>query len=147
MRHNGLAIMPLRCYAFRSLWVLWLCFVITGSFAPEHVVVEAALYVPLFSANDKVLHILAYLGAAILAVLSFQHRRTATAAALSMLLVGLGVELGQMLTPTRTADARDLLANAIGVFCGCALGLLVRPVLLGRPDGRLTREESLAKAN
>jgi VanZ family protein len=88
--------------------------------------VEAKLYAPLLGLGDKFLHFIGYCGLAFLAILSFHRRNRGVAAALSMILLGVGVEFAQMLSPTRTTEWADATANTAGVLCGLMAALLLR---------------------
>src|SRR5260370_30284733 len=80
--------------------------------------------------NDKVQHLLAY---ALLAFLPAIHERRRTVALLIVLAPTLGVflEYGQLYSPGRSFDVRDMLANAAGVGIGAAIGLALRRFLPG----------------
>jgi hypothetical protein len=95
--------------------------VIGGSVAPEPFMVEAELYVPLLGWGDKFLHFVGYFGLAFFAMSSFERRSRGMAAALSMIALGAGVEFAQMLSPTRTPDWTDAIANTAGVVCGMTM--------------------------
>ena len=111
---------------FRTIWILWMACVIGGSVAPEPFMVEAELYVPLLGLGDKLLHFAGYCVLAFFAILSFGRRTRGVAAALSMILLGVGVEFAQLLSHTRTTEWADAAANTGGVLCGIAVALLLR---------------------
>lgn len=71
--------------------------------------------------GDKWQHLLVYAGLAAVAVQLFRPGRPLMVAAAVVVALGAGLELAQgMLTDDRMMDARDALANTVGV----ALGLL-----------------------
>ena len=77
--------------------------------------------------SDKLGHFLAYFTLMAWAVMLFEGWRARLWAAGSLVLLGLGLEFAQAtLTTTRQGDARDLLANTLGILA--ALGLAVTPV-------------------
>ena len=80
--------------------------------------------------SDKLGHFLAYFTLMAWAVMLFKGWRARLLVAGSLVLLGLGLEFAQAtLTTTRQGDARDLLANTLGVLA--ALGLAVTPVRRG----------------
>jgi VanZ family protein len=95
---------------------------------------EAELYVPMLGWSDKLLHFLGYCGLAFFAVFSFRERSRGAVAALSMIVLGAGVEFAQMLTPARTAEWTDAASNSAGVLCGMAAALSVAPALARRSE-------------
>jgi hypothetical protein len=125
--------------AFRVIWMVWMGCVIAGSVAPEPLMLEAELYVPLLGLGDKFLHFIGYCGLAFLATLSFHRRNRATVAALSMIALGAGVEFAQMFSPTRTTEWSDVAANTAGVLCGMMAGLLLRPFAHPTPPAAIER--------
>jgi len=72
--------------------------------------------------NDKVMHFCAYLALSLLPVIGFKDRRRGLRAGLSMFLLGVLMEAGQHLSPSRSVELRDVLANGAGVGCGALLG-------------------------
>lgn len=69
------------------------------------------------SIDDKIMHILAYGALTVFAVAAFPKRSIWTVA-LSCLLIGLGLEVAQVLWATgRTGSLFDGLANSFGVTC------------------------------
>jgi VanZ family protein len=91
--------------------------------------------------NDKIQHFGAYLGLAFLAVLGFERRRVGAGLALSMILLGGVLEVGQLFSPGRTADILDAAADSCGVLSGLALALPLTGRLAARksespPGGR-----------
>lgn len=71
---------------------------------------------------DKLFHCAAYGWLALLPVIGFADRRTALAAALSMILLGLLLEVGQYFIPGRMFSVFDILANTLGVILGVLPG-------------------------
>lgn len=90
--------------------------------------------------SDKIGHFLAYFTLSAWAVSIFRSRRTQLLAALSLVVLGLGVEWAQAnLTTTRQGDLRDALANTAGIALGFALGYTPLATLLQRLDHKLFR--------
>jgi VanZ family protein len=88
--------------------------------------------------SDKLGHFLAYFTLSAWAILIFRTRRAQILAALSLILLGLAMELAQAtLTTTRLGDPRDALANTLGVATGLALAFTPLANLLRRLDHRL----------
>lgn len=80
--------------------------------------------------SDKLGHFLAYAMLSTWAVNLFAGRRAQALAALSLILLGIGLEFAQAeLTTTRMGDSRDALANTLGVATG--LVLAATPVARG----------------
>lgn len=105
--------------ALRLIWLAALAAVIVGSLAPAQSGVMHLI--DLGGINDKVEHFTAY---AVLAALpnlrSFRCRRIG-AAIVFLFLLGAALELGQRVSPGRTCDWYDLLANTCGILAGLAL--------------------------
>src|ERR1019366_4224881 len=95
--------------ALRLVWLIGLAVVIVGSLAPAQSAVVHLI--DLGCVNDKVEHFTTY---AVLAALpnlqSFRCRRIG-AAIVFLFLLGAALELGQRVSPGRTCDWHDLLAN------------------------------------
>jgi VanZ family protein len=88
--------------------------------------------------SDKLGHFLAYFTLSAWAILIFRTRRAQILAALSLILLGLAMELARAtLTTTRLGDPRDALANTLGVATGLALAFTPLANLLRRLDHRL----------
>ncbi len=100
--------------------VLW------GSLLPQDTLVLYQAHLPLLGWNDKLLHAGAYFGLAFLAVFAFARRETAKWIALSMILLGGGVEFAQRFSPGRDPDILDEIANSCGVVAGLAVGMALR---------------------
>ena len=113
----------------RILWSVCLVVVIIGSLLPADSAAMRTL--DKLDINDKVQHILAY---AALGFLPAIHERRRTLAVLLVLAAALGVllEYGQLYSPGRSFDVYDMLADAIGIVIGAAIGLSLRPFLNGQ---------------
>jgi VanZ family protein len=75
---------------------------------------------------DKVYHCAAYAWLAVLPMVGFAVRRRAFSAALSMIILGALLEIGQRYVPGRTCSLLDMGANSIGVAIGISLGYYLR---------------------
>ena len=105
----------------RALWALWLIGVVWGSLISETRMESLDRVVPLLEINDKVVHYGAYAGLGFLSMLAFDRRR-GIAVAISMIVLGILLEIAQRLAPGRTPDALDALANTLGILTGITLG-------------------------
>jgi VanZ family protein len=86
---------------------------------------------------DKLNHASAFTALAFSASLSCPGSRRARLLLLCGLLAYGGlIELLQTRVPPRTADARDLLADAVGIACGAAIAALVLRVAAAAPERR-----------
>lgn len=86
--------------------------------------------------SDKIGHFLAYATLSAWAVLIFARGRAHWLAALALVLLGIGMELAQgAFTSDRLMDARDAIANTLGVLFGQAIAATKLRVLLQRIDG------------
>ena len=74
---------------------------------------------------DKLYHCAAYGWLALLPVIGFAVRRTALYAALSAILLGILLEVGQYFVPGRMFSVPDILANMLGVILGIFLGRFI----------------------
>ncbi|CAN7575529.1 VanZ family protein [Pseudoxanthomonas sp. LjRoot143] len=93
---------------------------------------------PVPEGGDKVEHFLAYALLSASAMQLFAKRRGCVAAAVLLILLGIGLEVAQgALTATRMADPRDALANTLGVLAGFATVLTPVSRLLLVIDARL----------
>jgi len=74
---------------------------------------------------DKLQHFGAY---AVLAFLPALHERSrfVRCAGVGLMLLGLGLEFGQLYSPGRSVDMGDAVANAFGVCCGVILAIPFR---------------------
>jgi VanZ family protein len=75
---------------------------------------------------DKVYHLLAYGWLAILPIFGYATKKRALIASVSMIFLGIGLEIGQFFVPGRTFSFLDILANSLGVFIGIGLGLYLQ---------------------
>ncbi len=99
----------------RIAWLICLVAVIVGSLLPAESAPMRAL--DKLAINDKVQHLLACRTVALLIVLAPT--------------LGVFLEYGQLYSPGRSFDVRDMLANAAGVGIGAAIGLALRRFLPG----------------
>ena len=76
--------------------------------------------------NDKVTH--ASVFCSLLLVLGWQAKgwRQLISVSVALFMVGCGIELAQTLTPGRHPSLEDVLANTLGLACGCGVVLLAR---------------------
>lgn len=102
-----------------AVWFLAICIITAGSLAPS-----ASL--PDFSANDKGLHFITYLILSILPALTYGWTKKGVLACLTMVVLGLGLEFGQLYVPGRSFETSDILANGLGVLIGLVSGIIVR---------------------
>ena len=92
--------------------------------------------------SDKLGHFLAYFTLMAWAVMLLQGWRARLLAAGALVLLGLGLEFAQAtLTTTRQGDARDMLANALGVMVGLGVALTPGRHLLAWLDAKLRGEK------
>jgi VanZ family protein len=98
------------------LWFISICIVIYYSLIPQ---VEFPIN---FWNADKLYHCAAYGWLAVLPIMGFSLRRFALPAALSMILLGVLLEIGQYYIPGRTFSLLDITANSLGVILGIILG-------------------------
>ena len=91
-----------------------------------------------FADGDKLEHFLAYGLLSVWAVLIFVEPRGRWSAALMLMLLGIAMELAQgAWTSDRTMDAKDALADAVGVLFGQLLSSSPAQTLLQRLDRRI----------
>ncbi len=98
------------------LWCISILIVIYYSLVPQ---VEFPVD---FWNADKAYHCAAYGWLAILPMMGFTVRRLAISAALSMIILGILLEVGQYFIPGRSFSLLDIAANTIGVLLGIFLG-------------------------
>ena len=130
-RHRfGRSLKPLRHPLFWcAMWCLAITVVVCASLLPPPM--------PDFAGNDKVSHFLAYFVLASCAVQLFRNWASLLGAGLGLVLLGIGIEYAQdTFTDNRMIDARDALANTLGVIAGLATRLTPLRDLLLRIDGR-----------
>jgi len=127
----GRSLKPLRHpVLWTTLWCLAIAAVMVLSLAPPPPM-------PDFESSDKWSHFIAYLVLAASAVQLFRNWPALLGAGLGLVLLGIGIEQAQgSLTTDRMADARDALANTLGVIAGLATRLTPMRDLLLRIDGR-----------
>jgi VanZ family protein len=111
-----------------------------GAFAIAVIAIVAASLLPAdelpsFDMWDKLEHVLAYALLAVLGALAWAGRtRAAAVLAVSLVAMGIVLELLQTLVPGRYTDPADALANLIGTLAG-----LSATAALGRIAGRTGR--------
>lgn len=112
----------MRQLRYRRLWLLlWLGAVL--AVIVLSLVKPPALAMQAPDGSDKLLHFLAYFLLALGAVQLFWHRAWLWGCAAGLIGLGLGLELAQgfWLPQIRSLDARDVLANTLGVLAGMML--------------------------
>ena len=126
--------MSFRSLRHLPLW-LWL-----GRTAIAGVIVLSLLPIPALRhappGSDKLEHALAYLALTLWYGQLCADRGSLAWRALGLFALGGAIELGQALTPYRTAEWGDLAADAVGVGLGYLLGLGRAGLLLARVDRR-----------
>lgn len=124
--------MPVRCARvfianWRQIllvgWSIGCLAIVVGSLMPT--LAPPAIRVGILSL-DKLIHFSAYGLIAFLPQVAIARSTPATWAALSMAVLGGVVEVAQDYVPGREGSLDDVLANALGVFGGIALGLKLR---------------------
>lgn len=98
------------------IWVGSICFVSYYSLVPR---VEFPVD---FWEADKFYHLIAYAWLAVLPTIGFSKKKLAVTAALSMIVLGILLEIGQRYVPGRTFSVADMAANTLGVFLGIFIG-------------------------
>ena len=109
------------------LWAVLVCCVVIGELLPAASPVMVAigrLYI-----WDKLQHFGAYLALSSLPVIGFRDKRRGFVVGLSKFLLGVLLELGQHVSPGRSVELGDVLANGVGVSCGTLLGLPFRTLI------------------
>ena len=101
------------------IWFLAICITTVGSLTPS-----ASL--PELKANDKGLHFITYSILSFIPALTFGWTRKVVLACLAMVVLGLGLEFGQLWIPGRSFETSDILANGLGVLIGLISGIMVR---------------------
>lgn len=107
------------------LWCISIVIVIYYSLLPQ---VEFPVD---FWSADKAYHCAAYGWLAVLPMTGFSARRLASSAALSMIFLGILLEVGQHYLPGRSFSLLDITANTLGVILGIFLGNCLRSRLNG----------------
>ena len=107
----------------RALWLAAIVIVVVGSLLPANSAPMRALAE--LHVSDKLEHVGAY---ALLAFLPAIHerRRFIIAAAIGTVLLGIGLEFGQLFTGWRDYEVGDMIADAVGVCFGVAVGIPIR---------------------
>ncbi len=107
----------------RVIWMVSLLAVIAGSLLPDNS--PPIQLLGLLHLGDKVLHFAAY---ALLAFLPALHEPWQNIAGVAALLVLLGVllEFGQLLSPGRSFEMGDMMADGTGVCMGLLAGWPLR---------------------
>lgn len=106
---------------FQILWLLSMAATIVGELLPGD---SAPMrWIAATHISDKTLHFAAYAMLAFLPVFGFRRRR-GIPLALSMILLGIALEFGQRLVPSRSFELADMMANALGVFAGVVVALV-----------------------
>ncbi|MBV8907261.1 MAG: VanZ family protein [Acidobacteriia bacterium] len=107
----------------RVAWIIAIVVVIVGSLLPGNSGPIEAL--DSLNINDKVEHTIAYM---VLAFLPAIHERRGfvVAAALGAAALGVVLEFGQLLSGWRDFEVGDMLADALGVCIGLAIGVPLR---------------------
>ncbi len=80
---------------------------------------------------DKAQHFLAYGALGLCAAIGFPRRGMAMAAGISLVVLGAGLEIGQMFVAGREGDLADMLANGLGVALGLWAAHLARRLGFG----------------
>jgi len=101
------------------LWAACAAFVVWQSLTPQPAL-------PSFFLADKIAHLCAYFGLALLPWAGFRKEGAAFYASLSMLALGALLELCQMAVPERSGSFADMAANALGVALGLWVGRTLR---------------------
>ena len=106
---------------FQIAWLLALAATIVGELLPGNSM--PMRWIAVTHINDKTLHFAAYATLAFIPVFGFR-RRHGIPLALSMVLLGIALEFGQSLVPSRSFELADMMANALGVFAGIVVALV-----------------------
>jgi VanZ family protein len=102
------------------IWVLSVCLIGLYSLIPR-----VELPVDFWNA-DKVYHFIAYSWLGVLPIIGFASRKVGATASLSMVIVGLSLEIGQSYVPGRVFSFVDMGANSLGVVVGMICGKALR---------------------
>ena|SRR5579872_4613521 len=107
----------------RILWILAILTVIVGSLLPSNS--SPMILLNRLPVSDKIEHFFAYFVLTFLPTIH-ERRRLAVVAAIGALTLGVGLEYAQLYSGWRDFETGDMLADAIGVFCGVATGIPMR---------------------
>ena len=102
-----------------SVWTISIIVVIYLSLIPR---VE---FLVEFWGADKVYHLIAYGWLGFLPTIGFEKRSTGIIAALSIILLGIGLEWAQKFVVGRMFSFTDMIANTLGVVLGIISGRLL----------------------
>jgi len=86
---------------------------------------------------DKFYHLIAYCWLSILPLVGYSERKFALKASLSMILLGILLETGQLYVPGRTFSVADITMNTLGVILGIFGGDRLRRSFLTHGGFRL----------
>jgi VanZ family protein len=117
----------------RVVWAALIAVVVIGTLLPARSAPMEML--DALGINDKVEHVLAYLSLAFLPALHESRRRLAFVAPL-LVALGVALEFGQRLSPGRDFESGDMIADAVGVTAGVAMGLWAKPAFAGFMRGK-----------
>lgn len=99
-----------------AVWVLSIAGVVMGSLKPQ-----MELPVDFWNA-DKLVHLCAYLWLALMPALIFKGPQKLVFSSITLVLLGISLEIGQMYVPGRMFSLADVGANTTGVFLGFSTG-------------------------
>jgi VanZ family protein len=103
------------------IWVASICVVTYASLVPR---IEFPVD---FWQADKFYHVIAYCWLSVLPIIGYSKRKLAITGSLSMIILGILLEIGQMYIPGRTFSMGDITANTLGVILGIFCGDYIRP--------------------
>jgi len=113
------------------IWAVSVCAVIFYSLVPR---VEFPVD---FWQADKLYHLIAYCWLSILPLVGYSERKFALKASLSMILLGILLETGQLYVPGRAFSVADISMNTLGVIFGIFGGDRLRSCFLTHGNFRL----------
>lgn len=100
-------------YLLRGVFYIWTAAIWIGSLIP--------MSGPVVHNSDKIQH---FIGYGVLALLAQLIWRQPLKVWLAASLMGVAVEFAQAMTPYRSFDTHDMLANSLGAIAGLTLALL-----------------------
>ncbi len=106
-----------------GVWLAAMATVIVGELLPA--TSEPIVLIGELGVSDKVIHFAAYTLLAFIPVLAFR-KRTGLLCAVAMIALGVALEFAQRLSPGRSFEIADMLANGLGVLAGAAAALVAR---------------------